>query len=492
MLIHDLVDMVAAQRPSSPYIRWPVAYSYEEFAERTKRVATWLASLGIRHGDRIIIFSRNRPEVLLAVFGAARIGAIFSVINGSVKPYGLQQIADQCEPSLILVDDPNPEQAQFLERYRVVPLDKLNGVSDSSSQFQPQSEPFVNVDPQATACLIFTSGSTGTPRGVVLSHANICFAAKAIQRRLQYQPDDIVGVFLPLSFDYGLYQFFIAADAGASLCLGQGEMTGPGLLRTLGDLGITVLPVVPALGAAVIKLLERQSNTTLALRVITNTGEQLPIAYITKLSELIPGVRIYPMYGLTECKRVSILLPEEYSQRKDSVGRALDGTTARIVDEDGETLPPDQEGELVISGPNVSQGYWNAPEETKKRFRSNPDGTRDLYTGDQCRMDAEGYLYFVARKDSLLKHRGFRLSPHEIENAAHDILGVLQSAVSKNKETDKLVLYVVANDRGLDEEKLWRELEKRLESYKLPDEIHLLDKMPQTGHGKIDRKLLAK
>ncbi|MEO0446933.1 MAG: AMP-binding protein, partial [Verrucomicrobiota bacterium] len=349
--------------------------------------------------------------------------------------------------------------------------------------------PGVDVD---AAALIFTSGSTGVPRGCTLSHHNIAFVVDAIQERLGYRFDDVVGCFLPLSFDYGLYQIFLAAQVGACLSIGDPDQVGPHLPRLLKEGEVTVLPAVPAVDAALIKMHGRRPYELPKLRSVTNTGERLPLAYIDRLREMFPGIEVFVMFGLTECKRVSILLPEEFDGgKKHTVGRPLKGTEVYAAGPEGERLPAGEVGELVVRGRHVALGYWRAPEETSMRFRKRaPHSAVELFTGDTGSVDEDGYITFASRADDLLKHRGNRISPVEIENEACGVTGVVEASVFKRESDDFLYLVVTTASEDLAEGDILRRLQERLEPAKVPDHVQIRKDMPKSVNGKIDRKAL--
>jgi len=342
------------------------------------------------------------------------------------------------------------------------------------------------------ACLVFTSGSTGAPRGVTLTHDNIRFVVAAIQERLGYHSDDTVGCFLPLAFDYGLYQIFLAAQSGAKLYLGDPDQVGPRLPGILKSAGITVLPGVPSIYAALIALGRRRPFELPRLRAITNTGERLPLSHIEEMRRLFPGLAVFVMYGLTECKRVSILLPSELESHPDSVGRPLAGTEVYAVDESGERLPPGSVGELVVRGRHVALGYWSAPGETAARFRKRaPESSVELFTGDTGSVDAAGFVSFAARGDDLMKHRGTRISPLEIEIEACSVPGVVEASLHKRESDDTLHLFVTVSGESTTAATLLRALAETLEPAKVPEHVILLTEMPKSLNGKIDRKSLA-
>jgi acyl-coenzyme A synthetase/AMP-(fatty) acid ligase len=326
---------------------------------------------------------------------------------------------------------------------------------------------------------------------VILTHDNVRFVSAAIQARLQYRAEDRVAIFLPLSFDYGLYQLFYAAMVGASVFIGRPEMAGPELPRILAAQEISVLPGVPTLFGGLIKMQRYRPVPLPKLRVVTNTGDHLPQSYIASLRGLFPQARVLPMYGLTECKRVSILLPEELEAKPESVGRALDGTEVFAMDANGNRLPAGETGELCVRGRHLALGYWRAPEETEKRYKFIGEGhSRVLFSGDFGSVDADGFLHFHGRSDFLIKHKGHRLSPAEVEEEACRISGVVAAGCVKDEAKDLLCLFVSVSDAPLDEPKIIQALSLKLEPAKVPNRVILLPELPKTGNQKVDRKAL--
>lgn len=491
--VPGLLAAAARSRPDAPFLedRFGTIWTYAQVEERARRFAAFLRDSGVRRGDRVAIHARNRAEIAVALFGTSLAGGIFVVLNAKLRPKGLAAILAQAEPAAIVVDG---ETAANLEGIGLGEARVLVVGEDSwGSAFggEPWAAEWEGFDVDA-ASLVFTSGSTGTPRGVVLSHDNITYAVGAIQERLGYRPDDIVGGFLPLAFDYGLYQILLAAQAGAKLYLGDPDQVGPRLPQVLRQAGVTVLPGVPSVYAALLALGRRGPLDLPALRAITNTGERLPLAYVEELRRLFPGLEVFVMYGLTECKRVSILLPSEFEAHSDTVGRALDGTEAYAVDAEGRRLPPGETGELVVRGRHVALGYWRAPEETARRFRKRaPETAVELFTGDSGSVDGGGFIRFSARSDDWIKHRGHRLSPLEIETEACQIDGVVESALLQREEDDTLHLLVTVSDPAATAPAILKALGEVLEPVKVPDRILVLDEMPKSINGKVDRKTLA-
>ncbi len=490
--VSGLLTEAARIWPAAPFVEdhFGTQWSYAEVAERARRFAAHLHALGFRRGDRLAIHARNRAEIVIALFGCSLVGGIFVVLNAKLRPKGLSTILSQAEPFLILVDEETRPNLEGLDLGGAPVLVLGEPSWEAALAGAPWERDWEGYDVDA-ACLVFTSGSTGTPRGVTLSHDNIRYVVGAIQARLGYRPDDIVGVFLPLAFDYGLYQIFLCAQAGAKIYIGDPDQVGPRLPQILRRAEVRVLPGVPSIHAALVALGRRRPLDLPALRAITNTGERLPWAHIEALRGALPDLKVFVMYGLTECKRVSILLPEELDAHPDTVGRALDGTEVYAVDAEGRRLPPGETGELVVRGRHVALGYWRAPEETARRFRKRaPEGAVELFTGDSGSVDAGGFIRFAARSDDWIKHRGHRLSPLEIENEASQIEGVVEAALLQRESDDTLHLFLTTTDGSVEESRIQAQLAEGLEAVKIPDRIVVLPVMPKSVNGKIDRHQL--
>lgn len=467
--------------------------TYIETWRRIASISSWLEQRGVGRGDRVVMVTENRIETALLFFAVAQVGAISVVLHPQMKAEGLRRILEQTEPKLGLLES---STSALREEFGAIPIVWLGKegeellFSDLIALPNPEPVPFPGID-QDPAFLVFTSGSTGTPRGVILTHDNVRFVSVAIMGRLQYRAEDRLAIFLPLSFDYGLYQLFYSAMVGASVFMGRPEMAGPELPRLLSAEGITVLPGVPTLFGGLIKMQRYRPVPLPKLRVITNTGDLLPQSYIQSLRELFPHARVFPMYGLTECKRVSILLPEELDARPESVGRPLDGTEVFAIDAQGNRLPPGETGELCVRGRHLALGYWRAPEETAKRYKFIGEGhSRVLVTGDFGSVDAEGFLHFHGRSDFLIKHRGHRMSPAELEEEACRLPDIVAAGCVKDEAKDQLCLFVSLAREGMKEADVVAALNEKLEPAKVPNRVIFLPDLPKTGNQKVDRKAL--
>jgi len=296
-----------------------------------------------------------------------------------------------------------------------------------------------------------------------------------------------------LAFDYGLYQVLMAVRVAATVVLERSFAFPLRALEIMVRERVTVFPGVPTMFAMLLGLPSLSRFDLSNLRLITNTAAALPEARIAEITAAFPGARLYSMYGLTECKRVTYLPPEELARRPGSVGRGIPGTEVWLVDERGQRLPNGREGELVIRGDHVMRGYWEKPDETAERLRPGPNpGELVLYSGDVFRTDADGYLYFVARKDDIIKSRGEKVSPREVENALHAFPGVSDAAVIGVPDAmlgEAVKAFVVLRE-GVQatERDLIRHCLGRLESFMVPKSVEFVGALPTTVTGKVYRQ----
>ena len=293
----------------------------------------------------------------------------------------------------------------------------VSGPTDQDGQTLGVEEGWPRTIDIDLASLIYTSATTGDPKGVMCTHHNMISAARSIIQYIGNHEDDVVLNALPLSFDYGLYQVIMAVMFRGTVVLESSFTYLHNILTRIAEEKITGFPIVPTMVAMLLRMRDLGSYDLRNLRYLTNTGAALPVQHIRSLQQLLPHVKLFSMFGLTECKRVGYLEPEELAQRPGSVGKAMPNCEVAVVDDQGDCVPPGEVGELVIRGSNVMQGYWRDPSMTDKTYRAGAyPASRWLYSGDYFRMDAEGFLYFLGRKDDMIKTRGERVSPKEVEN----------------------------------------------------------------------------
>ncbi|MHB9029179.1 MAG: class I adenylate-forming enzyme family protein [Candidatus Latescibacterota bacterium] len=507
MLLQQFLEKSSQRFPEkTALVSEGLRIGYSELDGNANRIARGILDLGVRRGDRVLVFTRSRPEAVLSIFGALKAGAVFSVVPDTARAANIQHLTEVTEPGAILVDPdllPVLEEAgiQAGESRRIV-LTRLPGEKGSiphpsfddfaSLSGEKPDIPIIDID---LASLIFTSGSRGAPKGIMLTHLNMISAAQSIISYIGNREDDIILDVLPLSFDYGLYQALMAFAFGGTVVIEPSFAYPVRILKLLEEEAVTGFPVLPTICALLEKLRLFRESRFPGIRYVTNTGAALPPGSIRALRRSFPEARIFSMYGLSECKRVSYLPPGEIDARPLSVGKAMPNCEIWLEDESGSRLPNGAAGELMVRGANVALGYWRMPEETEAAFRPGSlPGERVLHTGDLFRTDDEGYLYFLGRKDDMLKCRGQKVYPREIEDAALGMPGILE-AVAVGFPDDILGhairLYLVFEDgmaRKSDEIKKY--LISRLEDYKVPGMIDVCSELPRNTSGKADRLVL--
>lgn len=444
--------------------------TYAELDATASAMALRLGEQGVRAGDRVAIWMESSPEAVAAIFAVLKAGAAFVPLHPQTKPPKVAMILRDCEARTI-----------------VAPEEWLTGEIRAACAESPSARADL-------AAILYTSGSTGVPRGVMLSHANIAAASASIIEYLGNREDDVILDFLPLSFDYGLYNVLMPLRFGGTVVLERGFLAPHQILGLLQRERVTGLPLVPTIAAGLTQLRSLGPLDLPLLRYITSTGQVLAPAHIERLGRIFPGVRIFSMYGLTECKRATYLPPEELARRPASVGIAIPGTEAWIADGDGNRIDrAGVDGELVIRGPHVMQGYWNRPVETARALRPGPfPGERVLYTGDRFRMDDEGFLYFVARMDDMIKTSGQLVSPKEIENTVLSLDGV-EEAVAYGKRDEILgqsihLVVRAAAHATLTSAEVVAWCAARLEKWMVPRSVDVRRELPRTTTGKTARR----
>lgn len=481
--LHSLLDIAANASPQAAAIRDSDGrWTYAQFAAFSRAFGAWLADRGVVAGDRVLVQLPNSRELAAMFFGCSRRAAIFIPINPEMKSFHLRSVFENSEPRITIVAE---GRAEAVRQFAGSDVYEFPAVWSAVVGADRDASGLADVSAQDVAVLNYTSGSTAAPKAVVCPQAQIVFAATAINSVLGYRSSDVVLCRLPFSFDYGLYQILLSCIAGAELVIAstESDITLLGLIRYA---EVTVVPLVPSLASILITLSRRDPAPT-KVRLFTNTGAALPQPSIDALRSQFPGARIARMFGITECKRVSIMPPESEMERLASVGLPLPGTQVAILDPEGTPLPPGRSGEIVVRGPNVMAGYWRAPKVTARSFRRDAlTGEVALYTGDYGFLDEDGYLYFEGRRDDMFKHKGVRMSTIEIEAAAVDISGV-RGAVAVPPENGGQLTICVATD--LAPNVVLRELAVRLEAAKVPTVCHVMEQIPLTPNGKYQRKL---
>jgi long-chain acyl-CoA synthetase len=506
MLVQEFLERSADRAPEKvALVVDSKRITYSVFEAQSNQLANALIDRGINRGDRVVLYLHNSAELAIGIFGVLKAGGVFVVINPTTKPAKLGYILNNCQARCLITSGMNAA----IQRHFPEPVPSiLFQVVTSQEQEDPgiatvhldeifatcvtARPPQVNIDLDL-ASLIYTSGSTGEPKGVMSDHSNIDFATGSIIQYLHNTENDIVLNALPLSFDYGLYQLLMTVKFGGTLVLERGFVYPAAVLKRIEQEKVTGFPGVPTMFALLLQMDLSPYNLS-SLRYVTNTAAALPVTHIIALRDLFPQARLYSMYGLTETKRTLYLPPEELDRRPGSVGIAIPGTEVWLEDEEGTRLGADRVGELVVRGRHVMRGYWNDPEMSSLRYRCGSiPGERLCYTGDLFIRDEEGFYTFIARKDDMIKCKGEKVSPVEVERVLYELPGVLEAAVIGIPDPilgQAIKAFIVARGKDVDEAAVMRHCRSKLEDFMVPKLIELRDELPKTISGKINKKEL--
>jgi amino acid adenylation domain-containing protein len=512
-LLHDYLLQAAHNLPDKiALVCMKQRLSYRELDERSNALANTLVASGVRRGDRVVIFADNTPETVVSFWAVLKANAVVSIINPLTKSDKLSYLLQDCRPAAMITDAHIhfvfAEPVQACPHLRCVVVSgniddaKLAALPNAvrwddalsrSDRVVPPARKCIDID---LAAIIYTSGSTGDPKGVMLTHRNMLAACTSVASYLELQEDEVILDVLPLAFDYGLYQMLMAFRAGARLVLERSFTFPAQILNLMVDEGVTGFPGVPTIFSILTELKSLKDYDLSRIRYVTNTAAALPVKHILMLRDIFPTARIYSMYGLTECKRCTYLPPKDIDRKPSSVGIAIPNTEMWIVDEEGNKVGSDTVGQLVIRGATVMKGYWEKPEATAKKLKPGPlPGEQVLHTGDYCKMDEEGYLYFVGRMDDIIKSRGEKVAPKEVENAIMNISGVREAAVIGVPDDilGQAVKAYIVLEEGIEmsEKQLQKECQSRLENFMVPKYIVAVASLPKTDTGKIKKTGLS-
>jgi len=510
--LHDLLHNSVERDPRGvAVVDGKTEYTYEDLERASNALGAALVESGVENGDRVGVYMEKSWEAIVAMLAASRVGAAYVNINPLFKPPQVAYVAQDCDVRVMIGDSPRLDDLEpgtvpgtaFYRGER--PGEESAGhLTDLAEVFRNGDTPRVErqVSEIDLLTILYTSGSTGMPKGVATSQRNVVVGAQIVASYLENTAEDRILSALPLNFDAGMSQFTTSLRVGATLVLQRSRLPGD-LSRALRRHEITGVTGVPPLWALLLRSAKAiEAEPLKNLRYIANTGGRIPQANLDALRRLLEpsGTKIYLMYGLTEAFRSTYLPPEEVSRGSTCIGKAIPNTEILVVNKEGRECAPDEPGELVHRGPTVAMGYWGNEEATRKAYRPNPlappellDVERVVYSGDTVRRDEEGFLYFIGREDAMIKSQGYRLSPEEVENLLIGS-GLVHEACAfgvEDPEVGQLVMAAVSLKNGSQNgavEKIREHVIKNGPPYMVPKEIFVLDELPKTGSGKIDRK----
>lgn len=514
-LLHQLLTQTAEKTPLKIAIihknnRW----HYQALSEQVKKQAQALLGLSLEPENRAAIYLPKQIETVSSLLSVSQAAGVFVPINPVLKAAQVCHILKDCNVKFLITSAPRLKNLMTLLKNcpdlktiivigketldrTLCPTQHILGWEEFLSHAKNQTLPTL-IDTQMAA-ILYTSGSTGKPKGVVISHLNIVTGAHSVSDYLSITSEDILLAALPLSFDYGLNQLTSALQQGAT-CVLLDYLFPQDIIKALENYKITGLAAVPPLWAQ-LSSLDWPKSINQSLRYMTNSGGKMPKAILSNLHQKVPKSKFYLMYGLTEAFRSTYLPPEQIQYRPDSIGKAIPNAEILVVKSDGSLCSPGETGELVHKGSLVTMGYWNNIAKTKEHFKPAPAQRNELplteiavWSGDQVQIDTEGYLYFMGRKDAMLKTSGYRVSPTEIEDVIYH-LDCIQEAVAigiPHKTLGQVIIVIVSMNamKTFDESIIIEHCRTKLANYMVPARIIERQELPKNANGKIDRHML--
>ena len=514
--LHHLLEQAAAHHGGSPALTYKdVTVSYARLWALTGTAAAGLAATGLARDDRVGIYLDKRIETVAAIFATSAAAGVFVPINHILKATQVGYILSDCDVRVLVTSQDRlallrDELKACASLEHVVLVDapdqlppggdgyRVHAWSDLIAEDPDRPAPVSSAVDLDMAAILYTSGSTGKPKGVVLSHRNLIVGAESVSSYLQNTADDVILAVLPLSFDAGFSQLSTAFAVGAHVILLNYLLPGD-LVKLCAMHRVTGLTCVPPLWLQIADL-DWPAEAAGSMRYFANTGGRMPKTTLHRLRTTFPQAAPYLMYGLTEAFRSTYLDPAQVDQRPDSIGKAIPNAEIVVARTDGTTCEPGEQGELVHRGALVALGYWGDPARTAERFKPPPGNRPDwrtpelaVWSGDTVVADAEGYLYFVGRRDEMIKTSGYRVSPTEVEEVAYDS-GLVRDAVALGVEDERLgqriVLLATGAGQELDPAALIAHMRRKLPLYMVPASVEVRRQLPRSSNGKFDRNML--
>ena len=482
-------------------------FSFADLKNSAENLAHHLVGAGICKGDRVAIFMNNSWQCMVSIYGITLAGGVFLVVNPQTKASKLNYILNDCGAKVIISEQMLINELSLaLQGLKEVKEVIISGGNQQFLEYIDFDEVILNCNKNTTlpkiipndlAALIYTSGSTGFPKGVMMTHQSMVFTSWSLIEYLRLTENERIMLVLPLAFDYGLYQLIMAITIGGTLIIEHSFNFPPTIFRQIEQLKPTVFPGVPSIYAMMIATHKKTGITFDCIQKITNTAAALPAEFISDLKKIFPNALIFKMYGLTECKRVCYLEPELLDTKPTSVGKAIPGTEVFLLSEDGKPVLAGESGILHVRGPHVMAGYWNNEKLSKEMLKPGLiPGERVLCAHDLFKMDEDGFLYFQGRNDDIIKTRGEKVSPIEVENIVYKIDGIKEVAVIGIPDVilgEAIVAFITMYDgESTTEKEIQRNCMSQLEAFMVPQRIVFLPEMPKSSNGKIDKKELKK
>ena len=486
--------------------------TYSELFVKVNQVAHYISELELPRGSRIGIYSYKGVEQVIAILAVMSTEHIFVPISRLLKPEQVKHIIDDCGIACMITDKAKLKSFDEVDFSGTIITYEATGREMVSFEeiYKCCTKKYECViGGHSNAVITYTVGSSGSPKGIVITHRNLVDSARVASQYLDIQKDDVISGILPFTFDYGLNQICCSIYKRAAIAVHSMLLSSNFFNHILND-KVTIIPLMPI---HITQMFDDESmrvpNFKLLsnVRLITSSGGKLTQKMRKDIESNYTNASFYSMHGLTEAFRSTYLEPSQLKIRPDSIGKPIPDVEIYVINEDGFECKPREVGELIHRGGYIYKGYWNAKEDTDKLYKSikvlekvvNLDGdlTDEIVvcSGDYVYKDEEGYIYFVSRKDEIIKSCGFRFSPAEIEKVVYDNLSFVKECIVFSIENEKIEEEIVMVYSALQEvakNEILFELKKHLPNHMIPATVLYKQKLPQTSQsgGKIDKEIL--
>lgn len=510
-LLHEALIASADTCPEkNALIIGPQTVTYKRLLADALNISDLFISSGLQRGDRVALYLDNTYVTVVSLYATLFSGGVFVIMNPQIKSEKCAYILKDSGAS-ILVTDAHLFDQLYPVRHHLETLSAFiysgEPTNHAATILHPDALFFsealsrdtavhhtVPVIPNDLAALIYTSGTTGNPKGVMMSHQAMLFATQSLSLYLRLDETHTILNVLPMAFDYGLYQLLMSIYCGGTLLLERSFAFPAKTCNLIRQHAVTVFPGVPTVFTTLIGIHRRKPLCFPSVTRVTNTAAALPPDYTNDLRTIFPNALLYRMYGLTECKRVCYLEPELADSKPTSVGKAIPGTEVFLLSPEGHPCISGEPGILHVRGPHLMMGYWNDPElSAAMLIDSSLPGERVLRTNDWFTMDEDGDLYFIGRSDDIIKTRGEKVSPVEIEDVLLSMHGLREAAVIgvPDELLGQAVKAIVSlDDTSITEAMIKKHCSGRLENFMVPKYIEIVKELPKTESGKITKKSL--
>ncbi len=479
--------------------------TYSELFKKVNKVANYLEKLNLPHGARVGIYSNKSIEQVIAILAILSTKLTLVPITRLLKSDQIKYIVDDCSLSAIITDDAKVEtinKSKF--KGKIITYESSKEYDSFFEIYKYYEDKFTSaVKSFDNAVITYSFASSGLPKGIVITHRNLTDGARIVTRYLKLNSDDVISGVLSYDLDYGLNQIFCSIYNLATLSLHKLILPSDFFNHLIRD-KVTILPLMPI---HITRMFDEDSHRLPTkeqlknIKTITSSGGKITNKMLSNIKEYFFNSKFYSMHGLSEAFRSAYLEPEQLNIRPTSIGKAIPDVELYIINENRQRCKPREVGELIHRGACIYKGYWNSKDDTDMRFKSikildkvlNLEGelTDEIVvaSGDYVYKDEEGYIYFHSRKDDMIKTRGYRVSPHQIEKTVYDYIDEVEACVVfgvENEQIEEEIVLVYSSKHEISKNEILFELKKHLPVYMIPSIIVYKKSLP-LHYGKVDK-----